>query len=146
MNNPESALANAAPPRWFYVISALGLVWNLLGLVAFFFQMTMDLSQLADAERAFYETMPLWAKIGFGTAVISGTVGCLALLLRKSWALPMLLLCLAGIVVQIFHSMVVANGLDIFGPEGLAMPISVFVIALLLTWFSHHAEKKGWMS
>ena len=141
----ETVVNAEKPPRWFWVVSSFGLIWNLLGLLAFVLQMTMDINQLAGAEREFYEQMPLWAKLGFGLAVISGSLGCLALLLRKSWALPMLILCLAGILVQTFHAMVLANGLEVFGPRGLVMPIAVFLIAVLLTWFAHHSRNQGWM-
>jgi hypothetical protein len=138
--------SRVSPPRWFWIASALGLVWNLIGVAAFVAQMGMDLSQLSAAERAFYEDMPAWAIAAYGLAVFSGCIGCLALLLRKSWALPMLLLCLAGIIVQIFHSVFVGGGLELFGPEGLVLPAAVLVIALLLTWLAHHASRQGWMS
>ncbi len=141
----QSNPLTSAPPRWFWIASGLGLVWNLVGVAAFLAQMGMDLSQLGEAERAYYEDMPLWATVAYGVAVFSGCVGCLALLLRRSWALPMLLLCLVGIVIQIFHSIVLADGIEIFGPEGLALPGAVFLIALLLTWLAHHASRHGWM-
>ena len=144
--NDTVALASSSPPRWFWIASGLGLSWNLLGVAAFIAQLGMDLGQLSAAERDYYENLPLWALASFGLAVISGSVACLALLLRKSWALPMLLLCLAGIVVQIFHSLVLANGLEVFGPEGLVLPVAVFLVALLLTWFARYAGKRGWIA
>ena len=145
MNDDPSATASA-PPMWFWIVSSLGFVWNLLGVVAFFVQMTMDLSQLPEPERLFHETTPAWATVGFAVAVFGGTLGCLALLLRKSWAFIMLLICLAGIVVQISHSLFVSNGVEVFGPEGIIMPVLVFSIAVLLTWFAHVSKKKGWIS
>ncbi len=136
---------SSTPPRWFWVASGLGLAWNLVGVAAFIAQMGMDLSQLTAAERAYYEGLPVWAVAAYGIAVFSGCLGCLALLLRKSWALPMLLLCLAGILVQVFHSVFIAGGLELFGPEGLVLPLAVFLIALLLAWLAHHAARRGWM-
>lgn len=144
VNTPAAALVSS-PPRWFWIASGLGLAWNLVGVAAFVAQMGMDLSQLGEIERAYYEEMPVWAIAAYGIAVISGCVGCVALLLRRSWALPMLLLCLAGIIIQLFHSVVVAGGIEIFGPEGLVLPCAVFLIALLLAWLAHHASRRGWM-
>lgn len=40
------------PPKWFWLVSALGLAWNLLGLAAFFVQMTMDLSEVPEPSRS----------------------------------------------------------------------------------------------
>lgn len=139
------AIGMNKPPLWFWIVSGLGLAWNLLGLAAFLQQMTMDLTQLPDLQREFYETTPLWATTGFAVAVFGGVLGCLALLLRKSWAFIMLLVCLVGIVVQISHSLVVSNGLEAFGPEGIVLPILTFGIAVLLTWFAHYAKNRGWL-
>ena len=88
------------PPKWFWWVSGFGLVWNLIGVAAFVGQMTMDLGTLPDAERIFFEERPFWATAGFGIAVASGVLGCVAMLLRKSWAVPMLLLCIGGRVVR----------------------------------------------
>ena len=139
--------ANAAstPPRWFFAVSGFGLVWNAVGILAFIGQVTMDLGQLPDAERLFFEGRPTWATASFGLAVASGVVGCLALLLRKRWAAPMLLLCLAAIVVQSFHSIALSNAIEVFGPEGLILPTMVFLIAAFLTWFAKLSERRGWL-
>ena len=65
---------------------------------------------------------------------------------RWFWALIMLLVCLAGIVVQISYSLFLSNGIEVFGTEGIVMPVLVFVIAVLLTWFAHHSKEKGWIA
>lgn len=133
------------PPKWFWAVSGFGVIWNALGVIAFITQVTMDLGELPDAERLFFETTPAWATAGFGIAVASGVLGCLALLLRKRWAAPMLLLCLAGILVQGFHSIALSNSIEIFGPEGLILPVTIFLIAALLTWVARLSEKRGWL-
>jgi len=132
------------PPKWYWAVSGLGLVWNLLGVAAFVAQVTMDVSALSSSEQAFYEAQPTWAVASFGVAVASGVVGCIALLLRKSWAAPMLLLCIAGIVVQTFHSIALSNGVEVFGPEGLVLPFAVFAGAVVLTYVAHVANRRGW--
>ncbi len=137
--------ARSKPPKWFWAVGGFGLVWNAVGVLAFIGQVTMDLSELPDAERLFFEAQPTWAIAGFGIAVASGVLGCLALLLRKGWAAPMFLLCLAGIVVQSFHAFALSNSIEVFGPEGLILPIGVFAIAVFLTWFAKLSEKHAWV-
>ena len=137
--------ARSKPPKWFWAVSGFGLVWNAVGVLAFIGQVTMDLSELPDAERLFFEAQPTWAIAGFGIAVASGVLGCLALLLRKSWAAPMFLLCVAGIVVQSFHTFALSNSIEVFGPEGLILPIGVFAIAVFLTWFAKLSKKRAWV-
>ena len=134
------------PPKWFWVVSGFGLVWNAVGVLAFVGQMTMDLAALPEAERLFFETRPIWATAGFGIAVASGVLGCLALLLRKSWAAPMLLLCIAGIIAQTFHSLALSNSIDVWGPQGLIQPLAVLGIAVFLTWFAKMSQTRGWLS
>jgi len=133
------------PPKWFWAVSGFGLVWNALGFLAFIVQVTMDLGELPDAERLFYETQPTWATAAFGIAVASGVIGCLALLLRRRWAAPMLLLCLAAILVQSFHSVALSNGIEVFGPQGMILPLTVFAVAAALTWVAKLSEKRGWL-
>lgn len=133
------------PPTWFWIVSILGLLWNVAGVIAFVTEMMMDLSSLPDAQRLFFEQRPLWATAGYAAAVFGGVLGCLALLLRKSWAVLMLIICLVGIVLQIFHSFALGNGLNIFGPEGLILPVMVFGIACFLTWFASMSRNRGWL-
>lgn len=133
------------PPMWFWIVSILGLLWNIAGVIAFITEITMDLRNLPDAQRLFFEQRPIWATAGYAAAVFGGVLGCLALLLRKSWAVLMLVVCLVGIFLQIFHSFALGNGLNIFGPEGLILPAMVFGIACFLTWFANMSRNRGWL-
>ncbi len=134
------------PPVWFWVVSILGLLWNLMGVAAFindvFF---LDTATLDELQRDFFEGRPSWALAAYGAAVFGGALGCLALLLRRGWALPMLIICLVGIVLQNVHAIALGNAIEVFGPQGLALPAMVFLIALFLAWFAHHARGRGWL-
>ena len=135
----------AGLPRWYWGVSATGLIWNLLGVAAFVLQMTMDLSSLPDVQREFHESTPGWATAGFALAVFGGVLGCTALLLRKRWAFIMLAVCVVGILVQFGHSLFIGNGIEVFGPQGLIMPILTLSIAIALVWFARYAGEKGWL-
>ena len=132
-------------PKWFWGISITGLVWNLLGVTAFIAQMAMDLSTLPEAQREFYEGTPGWATAGFGIAVFSGVLGCVGLLMRKRWSVLMLTICVLGIVVQVSHSIFLGNGLEVFGAQGLIMPVLTFSIGVALAWFARNVQDRGWL-
>ena len=135
------------PPAWFWLVAGLGLLWNLAGVGAFVNEVFfLDPATLSELQRSFFENRPNWATAGYAVAVCGGVLGCLALLMRKAWALPMLVLCLAGIVIQIFHAIALGNGIEAFGLQGLILPLMVFLIACLLTWFAHHARSRGWLT
>lgn len=48
-------------------------------------------------------------------------------------------------VVQSFHSLALTNSIEVFGAEGLILPVGVFLIAVFLTWFAKLSEKRGWI-
>ena len=136
---------SSIPPKWYMWVAVAGLVWNLLGVVAFLIQLTMDLSELPEAQRAFHEGTPTWATASFALAVFSGVLGCIGLLMRKTWALLMFILCLIGILLQNLQSLVLSNGLEVFGWTGSILAILTLSICLLLIWFSRYSKAQGWL-
>lgn len=140
-----NAPGNAAPPTWFWVVSVFALLWNVLGIVAFVGQQSMDPASLPPAEQDFYATIPAWVTAAFAIAVFSGTLGCVGLLLRKRWAYPVLVVSLLAIVAQISHSIFFSNGIDVFGPAGLVLPSLTLTIGLALVWFTRFAMARHWL-
>jgi len=141
--------AKSAPPIWFWVVSGICLLWNLAGLAAFVMQVAMSpeaLAALPEAERELHATTPAWATVAFAVAVICGTLGCLALLLRKAWAGPVFIVSLCGILIQNFHSFALSKAPEVYGPAAVIMPLFVILIAVLLIWFSRSAKARSWIS
>lgn len=135
-------------PKSFWVISALALIWNLLGMAAYVMQVTMTeqtLLQYPEAERAIYANMPVWATSAFAIAVTAGTLGSALLLLRSTWAVPTFLLSLAGVFVQMYHAFVVANVMEVVGPSSAIGPAFVIGIGVALIWYSRNVKEKGWL-
>ena len=140
---------NGRPPKSFYWIAGLALVWNLMGLGAYVSQVTTSpemLVGMSDAERALYEDLPAWATAAFAIAVNAGALGCLLLLFKKALAIPTLILSLVGVLVQNFNSFVLMGALSIVGPAGAAFSAAVVVIGVYLVWFANNAKTKGWLS
>ena len=84
------------PPMWFWIVSALALLWNLAGVMAYLGQAYMsieNLEKMSQAERLLYESQPAWVTGAFAVAVWGGALGCIALLLKKKWAKPVCLSC-----------------------------------------------------
>jgi len=141
--------ASNKPTRWFWILAIAAMVWNLLGVMAYLMRVSMTdeaLALLPDDQRLLYETVPAWAIAAFAIAVFAGALGCIALLLRKSWATPLFVLSLAGVLVQMFHSFFLSDALQVYGASGMVMPILVLVIAVWLVGFSRSAAAKGWLS
>lgn len=136
-------------PRWFTVVAALALVWNLLGVMAYIMQVTMSpeaLAALPQEQQQLYENTPTWATAAFAIAVNGGALGCVLLLLRKNLAGIFLSLSLAGVLVQMFHAFFMTNSIEVLGPAGLVMPIMVLIIAIYLVFLAVKAKTNLWSS
>lgn len=136
------------PPAWFWIIAAVALVWNLMGVGAFVAQVTTSpeaLAALPEAERAYYENFPLWALLAFAVAVFGGAIGSLLLLLRKALAKPVFVASLIGVIVQMSYNLT-AGVMDVYGPGALAMPIMILLFAIFLIWFAGRAKNNGWIN
>lgn len=139
---------NITPPWWYWVLAALALVWNGIGVFNFFMFTTQReamLAQMPAAEQALVTATPGWYWIAFGVAVSGGLLGCLALLIRKWWACPLFLLSILGLVVENIYTFFLSDTLKVVGARVAIFDGLVFVIAILLFAFARHSRGKGWI-
>ena len=137
------------PPRSFYIIGAAALVWNLIGVMQYVLQVTMNdaaIAALPANQQIFIHETPGWATAAFAIATNSGALACVLLLLRKNWAYPLFIVSMLGVLVQNIHSFAVADGLEVFGGAGAALTVLVLGIAAVMIWYSKSAEDNGWIS
>ncbi len=132
----------------FWVIGAVALIWNAMGVMNYLMQMNADaVAAYSASARAIIEGRPAWATGAFAIAVFGGTLACLLLLLRKSTAYYLFIASLLGVIVTMIHTLGVARSKIDFSPgEILMMIVSPLVVAAFLIWYSKHAECKGWIS
>ncbi len=145
-----SDVLNGRPTTNFWIIGGAALVWNLIGILFYVSEVTATPEAMADsfsqAQIDFLTNKPIWATAAFAIAVNAGAFGSLFLLLRKAWAVPMFVLSLASVLVQNAHAFGLANGLEVWGRNGVILPAIVVVISIALLWYSHSTRKKGWIS
>ena len=137
------------PATWFWIVSAIALVWNLMGVMAYLAQVTMSpeaMAALPENQRLLYQSTPSWATGAFAIAVWGGTLGCILLLLRKKLASLLLIVSLLGVLVQLYHSFFISNSFEVFGPGGMIMPGMVVVFGIFLIWFSRKAASNQWLN
>ena len=142
-------MSGSKAPKWFGIVAIVALLWNLLGVMAYVMQVTMSpeaLAALPEDQRLLQDMTPAWATGAFAVAVFGGALGSLALILKKSWAMPILMLSLMGVVVQMFHSLFMSNSFAVFGPGGMVMPVMVMAVALYLVFLATQAKNKGWIN
>ena len=137
------------PPKSLYWIAGIALLWNFIGILSYVNQVTMSADMLAalpDAKRIFFENQPSWVTSAYAIAVNAGALGCVLLLLRKSWAIPVFIVSLLGVLLQFSYNYLIADGIAVFGTTSLAVPISITIIGAGLIKYSVDANTKGWLS
>ena len=100
------------------MISGIALLWNIVGVVLYVTQVTMTDAALAamdPAERALMESMPSWLIGVYALAVNTGALGCLLLILKKAWSVPVLMVSLLCIVVQMGYSTFMTDAMEVYG-------------------------------
>ncbi|MEQ9092161.1 MAG: hypothetical protein RIE52_13790 [Balneola sp.] len=144
----ESTISNV--PKWFLGVAIAALIWNLLGVFAYLGQMYLMsnpemLAELSVEEQNLYKNTPIWATIGFTLAVWGGAIGSLLLILKKKVAKPVLIISLAGIIIQMYHSFFISNNFEVYGPGAAVMPVMIIIFGIGLVWLSDKSVKEGWL-
>lgn len=139
---------NKKAPIWYWIISALGLAWNLVGILSFIAHIGITPEMLAEmpaAEQAIYQNAPALADLLFGLAVISGTLGCILLLIRHYLALATLAVSLLAVLIQMTYWLGFSGALEVYGPTAAIMPSAVIAIGIALLFFARKAMQQGWI-
>ncbi len=137
------------PPIWYWVVSVLALVWNLMGVFAYLSQAYASndvLEEIANAAKELVNPTPAWVTAAFAIAVFGGAIGSVLLLLRKSLAGTMFIVSLLGVIVQnSYYAFLSDQDMDA-GPGGFVMVIMVIAFAVGLVLFSKKAKSSGWIN
>lgn len=134
-----------AVPAWFWIIAILALLFEILGCVMYWTQVSADPATLPVDQRAMQEAMPVWMTAAYGIAVWVGLAGAVLLLLRHRHAVPLLLISLIAVIVQFGGILVVPELRDMVPPNAYLGPIVIGLIAYGLWHFSRYAAKRGWL-
>lgn len=139
----------AAIPKWYTPVAVLALLWNLIGCAAYLSDVMMTseaVAQLPAEQQALYAARPTWAVAATATAVWAGALGSLGLVMRKRWAMPLLLASLAGIVVQDVGLFVLTGAAAQADPSVYPLQGLVLVIGIALVQLARKASSAGWLS
>ncbi|MEM7369049.1 MAG: hypothetical protein AAF587_10660 [Bacteroidota bacterium] len=136
-------------PLWFWIVSGILLVWNIMGVLAYIGQVSLSpeaLAAMPEAEQALYEAVPAWVTGAFAIAVFSGLLACVCLLLRKRWAVPAFIISLAAAVIQSSYNFFLSDAIAVMGAGAAIMPTIVLLLCVGQIWFARKAEEEGWIA
>lgn len=145
-----SRFGRARPPMWFWIVATVFSLWGVMGIAAFYMDLTMSdeaKAALPEWDRNFMATRPAWFMWCYGVAVWSGFAAGLALLLRRALARSLFALSLVAVVIQ-FGYVFLAS--DILAVKGVAatVPFPLFIVAMAAAgiWFAGFSRIRGWLA
>lgn len=139
-------MANTTP-RWLLWVSLIFLLWNLFGIAAFYMQWNLtadDIAKLPGAQQQMWATMGPVTWAAYAVAVLSGTAGAAALLIRCRWAFACFAVSVIALLIQF------SNPLGfLFGAGELQMmvfPLFIIAFAILELFLTRRWQNRGWLN
>lgn len=136
-------------PAWFMPVAIVALLWNLLGCFAFASDLMLtpaDVAKMSAEQQALYAARAAWAVAATAVAVIGGALGCIGLILRKRWALPLFVLSLVGVIAQDIGLFVLTDGAKLAGTVAVVLQGVVLLVAIGLVLLARKAIRNGWIA
>jgi hypothetical protein len=135
-------------PIWFLIVTIFLIAWNLIGLLSFYSHLTFtsdpDLMETV-AMKQLYTQYPLWSKLVFGIAVISGMAGAILLAMKKRVSKFVFVISLIAVIIQMTHNLLMTDALNVLGIQAAILPTAVVIIGIFSIWLSSYADRKRWL-
>lgn len=144
---PAKIAVTSKLPIWFWIASVLGLAWNVFGFIQFAGTLnataeSLQAGGMTAEQAAVMSSYPFWMTAAFAVGVVGGVVGCVLLLARRAWAVPVFAASLVGYIIlyigDITEGVFAALGM----PQVVVLSMVVAIAAALL-WLSRHFRRMG---
>lgn len=132
------------PYNYLKTILIILLVWNIIGILFFLQDVFLDPKILTENQLEFRSRFPFWIKIIYALAVFGGTIGTFGLIKRKSWSHSIVIVSMLAVIVQMYHSIFIANSLDFLGNSAAILPTIIIVLSIVLAWIAETYKRNNW--
>lgn len=134
-------------PWHLWVIGIVGFLWSAMGAMDYVMtrlQVEDYMAAFTPEQLEFFYGFPVWVNAAWATAVWCGVAGSLLLLLRKRFAVGVLLASFLAMAVTAFHNYVLSNGLEVVGDTfSLVFTAAIFLVGLGLYLYSKAMHSRG---
>jgi hypothetical protein len=137
-------------PRWFWIAAILLLLWGMMGVTAFYFDVAateQQIAKLSAYDQALRASRPAWLVWVYGVAVWSSLAGAIVLLARSRFSRVLFSASLLLVVVMFGYIFATT---DLIAVKGFAtaagFPLVILAIAIFQVWLSGVAARRGWIS
>ena len=129
----------------FWVIGAVALVWNAMGVLNLIMQMNPDvLATYPESHQTIVANQTGWIAASVTVAIIGGAIGCVLLLLRKAGAVYLFYASLIGTIIVVAHTLSLPIALS--SSDIVLIIVMPVVVAALLAWYSRWTAMRGWIT
>jgi len=134
-------------PRWFWVVGALFLIWNLIGCSGYLAEHMISDAAYGKAfgpeKLAIRHITPVWATAGYAVGVWSGLIGVILLLRRKALCLRFFFASFLGALVGFLPVFIDSRVSSTMGPFDYGMMVFVWVMCFLFIHFAKRMRRRG---
>jgi hypothetical protein len=103
-----------------------------------------QIAMLPLDQAAMLSARPAWYYAAFAGAVWVGLTGAVGLLLRKSWAVPALLISLIAVIVQ-YSAILIVPRMRTISSDELLGPIVVALVSYGIFMLARLAKRRDWL-
>ncbi|WP_163933947.1 hypothetical protein [Paraferrimonas sp. SM1919] len=136
------------PPLWFWLISGICLIWNIIGLIVFGMHIHVteaELTAMSEAELGIYNSTPICVTLAFGAAAFIAFMASISLLLRRAMALLLFRISLLATTLQIFYGLFISDAYILLGKQGIVLASIVLLASISLCLFARYSKKRSWI-
>jgi hypothetical protein len=133
-------------PVHLWIVGIVSLLWNAIGAFDYLasqLKIEFYMSQFTQEQLDYFYGFPAWAVAAWALGVWGSFFGSLALLLRKSWAVPLFGISILGLAVNSVYTYWMSNGIEVMGEGAVMFTAVIWVIVLLLFFYARALEKRG---
>ena len=129
----------------FWVIGAVALVWNAMGVLNLIMQMNPDvLATYPESHQTIVANQTGWIAASVTVAIIGGAIGCVLLLMRKAGAVYLFYASLIGTIIVVAHTL--SLPIELSSSDIVLIIVMPVVVAALLAWYSRWTAMRGWIT
>lgn len=122
-------------PIWLRIVGGVAVAWNAIGVFSY-----LNHVGIVSTPEPTPEGMPPLVTAAFAVGVFAAVAGSAGLALGRRWAVPLLWVSLAGLVID--WGWVFANA-----PQGwIGLGLTVLAISAVLAFLGTQAARRGWLS
>jgi hypothetical protein len=132
------------PYNYLKTILIILLVWNIIGILFFLQDVFIDPKVLTENQLEFRSRFPFWIKIIYAIAVFGGTIGTFGLIKRKSWSHSIVIVSMLAVIIQMYHSIFIANSLEFLGNSAAILTTIIIVLSIVLAWIAETYKRNNW--